>query len=447
MTYKSYVLPLSLRILVLLISLTTLAFGITRVEVYLIVLGFILTSFAIYNLYKFVFKRFVEVNDYFESIKYRDFSRWFVETKGPRDMRELHSGFNLINKTIKSINNERQAQFVYLQKILEMVDVGIVAYNIETGEVLWINDSLLHILDFPTFKNISFVMNRKPNVYEELFEKVHSGSAPVALKMNHEDHKVLISDTIFEVAESSFRLVMVQNIENTLNINENEAWKKLLSVMTHEIMNSIAPISSLAETLEQSLQQSMDNESSHTLETADLLSGISSIRSRSEGLMKFAKTYRSLNKVTQINRTEVVAVDFLKNIKDLMVASVPAQVTLNFKATEQNLVLHIDGYLIEQVLINLIINAIEATDQVKNPEINVQILKGQRAGPIITVTDNGTGIPAEIADNIFVPFFSTKKRGSGVGLSLCREIMTLHRGKITLRNKKSGGVEVQLLFD
>lgn len=431
----------------LLVALTVMAFGITRLETYLIIIGVILTLCGIYSLYKFVLKRFVEIDDYFESIKYRDFSRWFVETKGAKDMRELHKGFNLINTTIKAINSERQAQFVYLQKILEMVNVGIVAYNIETGDVLWINDSMLQILDFPTFKNISFVLNRKPDVYEELFEKVHSGASPVTLKMNHEDHKVLISDTIFEVEDSSFRLVVVQNIENTLNINENEAWKKLLSVMTHEIMNSIAPITSLAETLEQSLQQSLSSENAQALDMADVISGISSIKNRSEGLLKFAKAYRSLNKVTQINKTEIEAVDFLKSIKDLMTASLPPQVSLIFIATEQNLVLDIDGYLIEQVLINILINAIEATDQVENPEINVHVQKGSRARPIITVTDNGKGIPAEIMENIFTPFFSTKKRGSGVGLSLCREIMTLHRGKITLRNRNSGGVEVQLLFD
>lgn len=432
----------------LLIALMVLAFGITRLETYLIVLGLILTLFGIYRLYKFVLKRFVEIDDYFESIKYRDFSRWFVETKGPKDMRELHRGFNLINKTIKSINNERQAQFVYLQKILEMVNVGIVAYNIETGEVLWINDSMLHILDFPTFKNISFVLNRKPNIYEELFEKHHSGSVPVNLKMVHEDHQVLISDTIFEVDASSFRLVVVQNIENTLNNNENEAWKKLLSVMTHEIMNSIAPITSLAETLENSLKENMDSPLEPSLEKADVISGISSIRKRSEGLMKFAKTYRSLNKVTQINKANISAQEFAKGIKDLMIPTLPPQAKLEFEIKDQNITLDIDGYLVEQVIINLLVNAIEATETLQNPLIVVKIFKGLRGKPIISVIDNGTGIPAEIKENIFVPFFSTKKRGSGVGLTLCKEIMTLHHGKINLRNRSSTqGTEVQLIFE
>jgi nitrogen fixation/metabolism regulation signal transduction histidine kinase len=431
----------------LLISLTVLAFGITRWETYLIVIGVILTLCGVYSLYKFVLKRFVEIDDYFESIKYRDFSRWFAETKGPKDMRELHKGFNLINKTIKSINSERQVQFVYLQKILEMVNVGIVAYDIETGTILWINDTMLHILDFPTFKNISFVLNRKPDVYEELFEKHHSANTPVTLKMNNEAYKVLISDTIFEVENNSFKLVVVQNIENTLNINENEAWQKLLSVMTHEIMNSIAPISSLAETLESSLKEGIEYSPSHVLETEDVIAGISSIKKRSEGLMKFAQAYRSLNKVSQVNKTTINAIEFLKSIKDLMKPTVPASVDLNFEITDKNIMLDIDGYLIEQVLINLLINAIEASTHEDHPTITVKIFKGLRGNPIISVLDNGTGIPDEIADTIFVPFFSTKKRGSGVGLSLSKEIMTLHQGKIQLRNRTSGGTEAQLQFE
>ncbi len=151
---------LTIRVLGLLLALILLAFGIAWVKTYVIIGGGILSVIAVYHLYRFMVKRFVELDDFFESIKYRDFSRWFVETKGPQDIRELHKGFNLVNKTIKAIDSERQAQFVYLQKILEMVNIGLIAYNVETGEVLWTNDSFLKTLDFPAFKNISFIEKR-----------------------------------------------------------------------------------------------------------------------------------------------------------------------------------------------------------------------------------------------------------------------------------------------
>ncbi len=447
MTYKSYVFSLTWRVFLLIASVTSLAFGISWSELYLIIGASFVTILVIINLYKFVLKRFIEMDDFFESVKYRDFSRWFVETKGSQDIRELHKGFNLVNNTIKSINRERQAQFVYLQKILEMVDVGIIAYNVEDGSVLWTNDSLLQTLDLPSFKNISFIESRRPEVYQELFETYHTQADSITLKMRQEETKILISDTIFEIEESSFKLIVLQNIEETLNKNESEAWKKLLSVMTHEIMNSIAPISSLAETLETNLKSSIEQPQENNLDSEDILSGISSIRKRSEGLMQFARTYRSLNKVTQINRLPVQIDGLFESIEQLLQPTIlEKNITLEFKITEPGLIIKMDNYLIEQVLINLIINAIEAAEGKENPTVLVTAGKTFKGNFQITVKDNGTGITDEVLDNVFVPFFSTKKRGSGVGLSLSKQIMNLHQGKIQLRNINEGGTEARLIF-
>ncbi|RFN60279.1 sensor histidine kinase [Marixanthomonas ophiurae] len=447
MTYKSYVFSITLRVVGLLISLTLLAFGIAWLNTYAIIGGSILSLITVYNLYRFVIKRFVEMDDFFESVKYRDFSRWFVDTKGPQDIRELHKGFNLVNKTIKAIDSERQAQFVYLQKILEMVNIGIIAYNVESGDVLWVNDSFLKTLDFPSFKNISFVEKRRPNIYDELFETYHSNTASVTLEMRQETLKVLISDTVFEMEEHSFKLIVLQNIEETLNRNESEAWKKLLSVMTHEIMNSIAPITSLAETLQKSIQDSMEHPETRKLELEDVNAGLNSIKKRSEGLMKFAKTYRSLNKVTHVNKTKIKASDLFSNISELMKPSLEEkEVDLGFKLKDPNLLFEIDSYLIEQVLINLILNAIDATETVSAPQIVVSATLSHKGTAQIKVADNGSGIPSEIMDSIFVPFFSTKKTGSGIGLSLCKQIMLLHGGKIQLRSSEKEGTEVSLVF-
>ncbi len=447
MIYKSYLFSLTLRVLGLLISLIVLAFGIVLLNTYAIIGGSILTIISIYNLYRFIIKGFIEMDDFFESVKYRDFSRWFIEDKGPQDVRELHKGFNLVNQTIKAIDSERQAQFVYLQKILEMVNIGIIAYNVESGDVLWANDSLLKTLDFPSFKNISFVQKRRPKIYDELFETYHSNTASVTLEMRQETLKVLISDTVFEMEEDSFKLIVIQNIEETLNQNESEAWKKLLSVMTHEIMNSIAPITSLAETLQTEIQKSLDNISTENLELEDMNAGLNSIKKRSEGLMKFAKTYRSLNKITHVNKTTVKASDLFESIRELMKPSLEQKkVKLIFELTDPNLLLEIDSYLIEQVLINLILNALDATDKVSNAKVSISANIGHNGRTQIRVTDNGTGIPAEIMDSIFVPFFSTKKTGSGIGLSLSKQIMLLHSGKIQIQSNEHSGTSVSLIF-
>lgn len=405
-----------------------------------------MTIIVFFNLYKFVTKRFVEIDDFFESVKYRDFSRWFSEKHGPKDIRKLRKGFNLVNKTFKAINSERQAQFLYLQKILEMIDVGIIAYNLETGDVLWLNESILNTLDLPSFKNVRFVEKRRKQLYEKVFETYHYNQKSINLEMREENLKVIISDTIFQVEENAFKLIVMQNIEDTLNKNESEAWKKLLSVMTHEIMNSIAPISSLSETLQSEIEQKINNPDTFDLELDDINAGITSIKKRSEGLMKFAKTYRTLNKVSQVSKSKILVTELFKNIKNLLGPSLNKKnIELEFKVTNPKLELDIDTHLIEQVLINLIINARDACENAEDPKILVTAEKF-RDGVQIKVLDNGKGIPKEILDTIFVPFFSTKNTGSGIGLSLSKQIMMLHNGRLQVQSEEDKGTVMSLIF-
>ena len=427
-------------------AVTTIAYGITNKKTYVIVIGALFTVLVCFNLYQFVAKRFVEIDDFFEAVKYRDFSRWFSEEHGTRDIRKLHKGFNLVNKTFKDINNERQAQFLYLQKILEMVDVGIIAYNLETGDVLWVNDSLLNILDLPSFKNIRFVEKRRAQLYEDLFESYHSNNRSITLEMKNEQLKVLVSNTIFQMDEKSFKLIVLQNIETTLNKNESEAWKKLLSVMTHEIMNSIAPISSLSETLQTGIELKLNNPDTVDLSLEDLNAGISSIKKRSEGLMKFAKTYRTLNKVSQVSKSRILVKDLFVNIQNLLKPSLNQKdINIEFNVVNQKLEVNIDVHLIEQVLINLIVNARDACEGMPDAKIVVSAEKF-REGVQIRVADNGVGIPLEILETIFVPFYSTKKTGSGIGLSLSKQIMMLHNGRIQVQSEEGKGTVMSLLF-
>ena len=268
----------------------------------------------------------------------------------------------------------------------------------------------------------------------------------INLEMREENLKVLISDTLFQVGESAFKLIVLQNIEDTLNKNESEAWKKLLSVMTHEIMNSIAPISSLSETLQTEVQLKLDDEDNYQLHLEDLNAGISSIKKRSEGLMKFAKTYRTLNKVSQVNKSKILIEDLFKNISNLLKPSLNQKdIQLEFKNINPKLEINIDTHLIEQVLINLIINARDACENQSNSRILVSAEKF-RDGVQVKVADNGKGIPKEILDTIFIPFYSTKKTGSGIGLSLSKQIMMLHKGRLQVQSEVGKGTVMILIF-
>lgn len=447
MIFKSYHSGILLRILILSLALCGLVFSIFKS--YFIGAGafLIFIVILIYEFFRFLSRRFEVIDDFFESVKYKDFSRLYLEENKSKDIKRLYTGFNTVNRVVREINSEKETQYLYLQKILELIDIGILAYNIETGKVLWANESIQNTLDFPSFKNIRFVVSRNPEVYHLLFETDYLKPTAVEIKVHKENSKVLLSNSIFKMENKSYKLIVLHNIEDTLNKTESDAWKKLLSVMTHEIMNSIAPISSLANTLKFQVQRHQENPEENQLEIEDLDAGLSSIENRSEGLLKFAKTYRSLNKVTNLNLEQVFLKDLFSNIKHLMQPLIAGKkAELSFHLQKEDLEVEIDTYLMEQVLINLILNAVEACEKITHAKVRISAEKKLDGKIFIRVSDNGPGIPDEIKGDIFVPFFTTKKEGSGIGLSLSKQIMTLHGGKIQISGNETGGTTINLIF-
>jgi len=217
--------------------------------------------------------------------------------------------------------------------------------------------------------------------------------------------------------------------------------------MTHEIMNSIAPISSLADTLQSNLQLAIEQPKKASLELEDLNSGIKTIKNRSDGLLKFAKTYRSLSKVTHLNLEKVKVSDLFNDIQLLMEPSIKAKnIDIEFNIIGPKLELNIDTHLIEQVLINLILNAVDACKHKKNAKIKVSASQNTNRNIVIKVYDNGSGIPQDILENIFIPFFTSKTTGSGIGLSLCKQIILLHKGKIMVKSVEGEGSVFSLVF-
>jgi signal transduction histidine kinase len=243
-------------------------------------------------------------------------------------------------------------------------------------------------------------------------------------------------------------LIAFQNINEALDETEAKAWRKLLSVMTHEIMNSVAPISSLADTLKKRLEKSIPYLDNNDAVINDLELGIETIKRRSESLLRFAETYRNLNKISKPDLKKTYVRDLFESLYQLM------QPTLEQKNIEMDVVLQdtgltieVDSSLIEQVLINLVVNAKEALkDKANDARIVLSASLNSKRKTLIKVSDNGIGISEDILENIFIPFFSTKKSGSGIGLSLCKQIMMLHKGNITVNSVPGTGSVVTLQF-
>jgi signal transduction histidine kinase len=257
----------------------------------------------------------------------------------------------------------------------------------------------------------------------------------------------LLSATAFQTDGEKYKLIAFQNVDEALDETEAKAWQKLLNVMTHEIMNSIAPISSLADTLKNRLKQSLTSLNNDSGSVDDLELGIDTIKRRSEGLLKFAETYRNLNKITTPNVKKIYVRDLFESLNQLM------QPTLDQKNIDMQIVLkdtalavEADTSLIEQVLINLVVNAIEAVKDRQQARIVLSANIDAKNRVVIKVADNGLGMPAEMIEKIFIPFFSTKKTGSGIGLSLCKQIMMLHKGNIQVYSEEGKGTSMLLHF-
>jgi two-component system nitrogen regulation sensor histidine kinase NtrY len=447
MTFKRFELSILIRVLLLFIALVLASF--LLVKGWYIYLAFV-TPIVIYQViefYRFQRKAHDELGQFVESVHYRDFSRYFDVRHGTNEIKTLRKGFNEINTTFKVISKEKETQYQYLQKILELVDTGIMSYEEQEGEVVWMNEALKRMLQLPYLKKIHSLAKRDEGLYNEIIS-LKSGESKIATAhLEREAFKVLLSATLFQTEGKLFKLIAFQNVNEALDETESKAWQKLLSVMTHEIMNSIAPISSLAETLKHRLQQSYALMNNDTGTVDDLELGIDTIKKRSEGLLKFAQTYRNLNKITTPNLKKVYVSDIFENLYQLMQPTLQQKnIELEIVLKETDIILDVDPNLIEQVLINLLVNAIEAVKDIADPRIVLSAYLASSKRTALKIADNGTGIPDELLDKIFIPFFSTKKSGSGIGLSLCKQIMMLHKGNIHVQSAEGKGTAFILQF-
>jgi two-component system nitrogen regulation sensor histidine kinase NtrY len=445
--YKRFEWRIIFQVLFLFITLVISSFLLVKgYYVYLVVMV-PLIIYAIAEMYRFQRKAHTELNQFVESVHYRDFSRYFDVKHAPLELQPLRKGFNEINSTFKVMSKEKETQFQYLQKILELVDTGILSYREHNGEVVWMNESLKRMLHLPYLKTIHSLARRDNELYRQV-TLLKPGDTTIATAHSEKtSFKLFLSATAFQTDGNKFKLIAFQNVSEALDETESKAWQKLLSVMTHEIMNSIAPISSLAETLKYRLQQFAGRPELESGSMDDLELGIDTIKRRSEGLLKFAETYRNLNKITTLNLKNVYVRDMFENLHHLMQPTLDQKnIELEIVLKDPDLQLEADTNLLEQVLINLVVNAMEAVKEREEPRIILSAYYANNHRTIIKVADNGTGMPDEVLDKIFIPFFSTKKSGSGIGLSLCKQIMMLHKGNIQVQSVEGQGTAFMMQF-
>lgn len=447
MIFKRYEWRLVLRVILMFITLSASSVLVTSGPQLFLVITIPLCVYQVLDLIRFQKKAQDEVSQFVESIHYRDFSRHFDVRKAPNELKPLRKGFNEINTTFKLISRERETQYHYLQKILELVDTGIISYEQETGETGWINEAFKQLIGVPYLKSIHSLEKRDATLYLEIIKLKPGDSKILTLTRNQQLVKILVSASVMRSEDRIYKLIAFQNVSEALDETESKAWQKLLNVMTHEIMNSVAPISSLADTLKNRLKSPEIANSPVSSQLEDLELGIDTIKRRSEGLLKFTESYRNLNKITKLDLTKILVRNLFESLNSLMRPTLEKKhIELEIILRDPALAIQADLNLIEQVLINLVVNAIEAIKDREHPRLTLSAEVQANNRTLVKVADNGLGMPPELLDKIFIPFFSTRKTGSGIGLSLCKQIMLLHKGNIQVQSTEGLGSTFILQF-
>ncbi|KPL14703.1 MAG: histidine kinase [Bacteroides sp. SM23_62] len=435
MTYKNFRANIIVRILLLSASFFLFFYFLNKEYNVTPILVVVLIIFQVFSLIRYVDRTNRDLTSFLESIRFSEFTRSFqIEGMGS-SFDELNRAFNDVINDFQKVRSEKEEHFHYLQSIVQNIDVSIIAYR-KDGTVEMINKAAKKLFQIHSLKNVKGLEQLSPNLVNTLINISPGENTLVKVQDQDDILQLAIYATEFKVKDKLIILATINNIQNVLEEQETEAWQKLIRVLTHEIMNSITPIASLSSTLEIMLkgiteggnvQEDMDLDAVMEIQQA-----LQTINKRSTGLLHFVNTYRNLTRIPKPNFKIFPVRDLFKNIYLLMEEEISEhKVKFVTNIEPDNIEVSADEQLIEQVIINLIRNSMHALDGRKDPTIELKTYYNKRGRVTIQVADNGTGILPEVLDKIFIPFFTTKQSGSGIGLSLSRQILRLHNGTIT----------------
>lgn len=434
MAFKQFRVNIILRVLLLTVTCLVLFLTLNSKYVFTPVLIIGAIVYQVWSMIRYVDRTNRELANFLESIRYSEFTRTFSIKEAGSSFEALSDAFNDVMADFQRIRSEGEENFHYLQSIVQNLDVSVLAYQ-RDGTVEMVNPAAKKLFQVNSLRKIQKLDELSEELTQTLL-KIEPGENHL-VKVQEEDDilQLAIQATEFKVKDKTIMLATVKNIQNVLEGQETEAWQKLIRVLTHEIMNSIAPISSLSSTIELMINEykpggeekpCLDNEAVEEIQQA-----LQTINKRSTGLMNFVETYRNLTKIPKPNFALVDMKDLLDNVVTLMKKDLSdSKIKMSCTIVPESIELQIDEQMISQVLINMIKNSVHALEETDKGRINIKGYYNKRGRPTIQIIDNGQGILPDVIDKIFIPFFTTKRNGSGIGLSLSREILRLHGGTI-----------------
>ena len=435
MVYKKFRFNCIIRVILLGLSCLGFFFVLFKTELYaaLLIIG-LLIIYQIYSLIHYVEKTNRDLTRFFTSIRYSEFSQTFKDDGLGTSFEALRKAFAEVMNAFRKTRTEKEEHYRYLQTVVQHVGIGLIAFQ-PNGDVELINTAAKRLLRVPSLKNIQSLESFSKSLVETLQNIKPRDRALIKVEDNDESLHLALYATGFKLRGQNFLLVSIQNIHSELEEKEIEAWQKLIRVLTHEIMNSITPIASLASIINELIKESWkfrrSDEKIETESLTDIHDAAQTIQKRSQGLLHFVDAYRNLTLIQKPNFQIFQVKELFARVEKLMQANIKKKaISFGHKIEPKSLELSADPELIEQVLINLLLNALHALEGQKNAKIDLDAKLDGRGRIVIQVKDNGPGITEENLEKIFIPFFSTREGGSGIGLSLSRQIMRLHRGSI-----------------
>lgn len=416
--------------------------------------GFLISFLLIIMVVQIIFlsrfseSSFKKVRIFLDNIKQDKYSQLYPVKFDGTETDDLHIEFNAILAKLKEDQSEKEANSQYFRSVFKHLSIGLITFG-EDGKIQLINTAAKRILDVEELSSIQEVGQLNKELHLAI-KNLRTGGSEL-IKIAHPDGIMQLSVYVIELLMrgEKFKLVSLQNIQSELEEKEMEAWQNLVKILTHEIMNSIAPISSLAGTIRDDMSNKMDtNETLSPQDLEDYLMGITTIEKRSEGLTSFVSDFRSLAHIPSPKFSSISISKLFDQLQVLLHHQLDSKsITFKKELSPSELILFGDQTQIEQVLINLTQNAIHALEDCEEKIILLKAYIDEAGKIILEIKDTGKGIDEEALSKIFIPFFTTKKKGSGIGLSLSKQIMRRHKGNIQVTSKPGEGTTFKLIFN
>lgn len=400
-------------------------------------------SFLVASFLRYVNQTNRDLAHFFAAVQYDDFTANTNSSLKGASFEDLYASFNLVNRKFRDIRAEKEANHQFLQTIVKNIDVGLLCVDQE-GEVILMNDALQVLLHKSYLIHLDGLQKIDQNLWKTVNSLQNGDRALLKISIQNDLLQLSIHAVEMRMQASNYRLITFQNIQNELEAQELQSWQKLIRILTHEIMNSVTPISSLSSTINNWLN-GQEKVSPEQLEQIRRSSAV--IEKRSEGLLRFTETYRKLTRIPPPIFQSVDTKQLIETVVTLMQPTLDKK-QIKLEQIYRNPVLKFNGdpNLLEQVLINILKNAIDAVEKEADAQITVVAFFTSKGKVCIKVMDNGPGVPPDKMEQIFIPFFTTKSEGSGIGLSLSRQIMRMHKGSIELQSSPEEGTIVTLLI-